>query len=598
MEAFYIEAAQYNQDGGAWWSSREYGLVYTGRSGSHSYITRLTLPFNSIWNKNGTHRATAANLRIFVSNAYSSGGGTVRITDENNGVLATCDFPDTNVRNGWLVIPLTQGAIDALMNSSAYYIGTYSTAAGSYFEYYTYDANRGYVEIEWTPRTTACGASTSAVVGPAVFESDVALSWEGASGGINNAIAGYEMQFGTSSDGSNWSGYTTFQIVNTGESYGSLTDYPGIARGTYQRYRMRTLGTAGPEYYSDWTYFGQVVRKNRVPNTPPSPEYAGGLGWQGSPEYYPESVAHFQWGATNDPDGQGVTYQVQPKVRNAPDTAWIDDGPVLNAGGSLGYDYSIANKSRGQSLWYNVRAIDSLGAAGDWTGPHNAYYRNRIPEVPLVAFPVEGAVIYNTTPRVGLTMASDADGDTMAGRVSVGGILAVSDGANSGYWSRSGRFSAGAKAVIRGAAVDAGARTIEASANDGKVTSSVVSRTVTVTTPVWTDSVLVPWESKLRVGYIQDLRTAVNNVRAYYGLSACSWRHPVLVPNESPWSLAYIEDLRTAIEEIIAFVNGFDPTNSTHDIPMPLWTDPVLTPYESEPRIIHFTELRAIIPLL
>lgn len=105
---------------------------------------------------------------------------------------------------------------------------------------------------------TACTAPTSFVVSPVVFDADVLLSWSGATDGANNSITGYEIEYATSLDGSAWSGWGVLKTV-TGTS---TEDVPGIDRGQYVKYRIRTQGSAGDLYFSDWKESNIATKDN------------------------------------------------------------------------------------------------------------------------------------------------------------------------------------------------------------------------------------------------------------------------------------------------------------------------------------------------
>lgn len=119
---------------------------------------------------------------------------------------------------------------------------------------------------------TACTAPTQFTASPSVFEDDLTLQWSGATGGMNNRITGYEIQYATSEDGITWSGWTAWKTV-TGTS---ATDTPGINRGQYRKYRIRTLGSAGSAYYSGWVSSNAAQKDNEpyvyIPNDSLDPE--------------------------------------------------------------------------------------------------------------------------------------------------------------------------------------------------------------------------------------------------------------------------------------------------------------------------------------
>ena len=70
---------------------------------------------------------------------------------------------------------------------------------------------------------------------------------------------------------------------------------------------------------------------------------------------------------------------------------------------------------------------------------------------------------------------------------------------------------------------------------------------------------------------MRSLRTAVNNVRDFYGLSVVSWSEDVITGKTyvKNWPFHVLE-LRKAIEQVVDFINGFDVT-WTNKLPDPAW---------------------------
>lgn len=125
--------------------------------------------------------------------------------------------------------------------------------------------NSSYTVLSSPLLTTACGAPTSCTVSPTLAEGDVTLSWSGASGGINNTISSYEIQYSDSADNITWGAWTALTTVTTTASSGSVSVAPPSTRGNYRRFRVRTRGTAGASYYSSWKVSTNSVRRNTVP---------------------------------------------------------------------------------------------------------------------------------------------------------------------------------------------------------------------------------------------------------------------------------------------------------------------------------------------
>ncbi len=129
----------------------------------------------------------------------------------------------------------------------------------------SYDGKKAEIEsgstsLTFPIQTTACTAPTTFTVSPAVFEEggSLTLSWKGAAGGISNDITGYEIQYAISNDKTSWSGWTAWKTL----SGTSAAVTPGIARGQYIKYRIRTRGSAGSSYYSKWKESNVAYKDN------------------------------------------------------------------------------------------------------------------------------------------------------------------------------------------------------------------------------------------------------------------------------------------------------------------------------------------------
>ncbi len=115
---------------------------------------------------------------------------------------------------------------------------------------------------------TSCIAPTSFSCSPHPFESNINLSWSGASSGANNSITGYAIEYSTSQDNKSWSGFTKFKDIPSSSSSGSTTyDGSSVTRGNYIKFRIIVKGTAGESYYSKFKETSAIKRNSR-PNPP------------------------------------------------------------------------------------------------------------------------------------------------------------------------------------------------------------------------------------------------------------------------------------------------------------------------------------------
>ena len=108
---------------------------------------------------------------------------------------------------------------------------------------------------------TACTQPSSVSLSAAQSEGNVTLTWSGALPGANNAIAGYEVQYQESPDNSTWDAWKALSTVSSSSSGGTISVAPSSTRGSYRRFQVRTLGTAGSSYYSPWQISSGSVRR-------------------------------------------------------------------------------------------------------------------------------------------------------------------------------------------------------------------------------------------------------------------------------------------------------------------------------------------------
>lgn len=123
--------------------------------------------------------------------------------------------------------------------------------------------------ISWEETTSPCKAPTNVSVSETMTgNSNVTLSWSGASGGTNNAITGYEIQYQDSTDGSTWGDWSALTVIGSTETSGSTLVPVNAAPGQYRRYRIRVRGAAGADYYSGFVTTQTVQRFGKC--SPPS----------------------------------------------------------------------------------------------------------------------------------------------------------------------------------------------------------------------------------------------------------------------------------------------------------------------------------------
>lgn len=109
-------------------------------------------------------------------------------------------------------------------------------------------------------RTTNAGEPSSPTLEKTVSREAVELSWGAGSAGTNNPVTGYDVQYQDSADGSTWpSSWTTASgspVMAT-----KLSVSPPATVGYYRRFRVRTRGSAGSDYYSSWVVSTNTLRR-------------------------------------------------------------------------------------------------------------------------------------------------------------------------------------------------------------------------------------------------------------------------------------------------------------------------------------------------
>lgn len=162
--------------------------------------------------------------------------------------------------------------------------------------------NSSYTVLSSALLTTACGAPTSCSVNPILSEGGITLSWSGASGGINNTISSYEIQYSESTDNFTWGVWTALTTVSSTSTSDSVATSPSSTRGNYRRFQIRTRGTAGASYYSGWKISSNSVRRNTAPKAPTSAV--------ASPAAYSDEIITLTWSGASGGTSPVKGYQI------------------------------------------------------------------------------------------------------------------------------------------------------------------------------------------------------------------------------------------------------------------------------------------------
>ena len=246
------------------------------------------------------------------------------------------------------------------------------------------------------------------------------LSWSGAKAGTNNAITSYEIQYSDSADNSTWGSFIVLTTVSSSATSGSLSVAPPATRGNFRRFRIRTRGAAGSDYYSGWKISTNSVRKNTLP-TAPSTAVA-------SPEVYSNETITLTWsGAVGGTSAiKGYRISRRTSTDNSTWSGWTEL-VTLNLNASSGsYNPAVTNVS-GTYTQFGIWTIDVLGAVSAEKLSNSIYCNITVCTEPS-AFTLNAAVVENS---VTLSWSGAAGG---AGNAITGYEIQFSDSYDNSTW--------------------------------------------------------------------------------------------------------------------------------------------------------------------
>lgn len=410
---------------------------------------------------------------------------------------------------------------------------------------------------------TACAAPTLCTVSATLSEGIVTLSWSGASSGAGNAITSYEIQYSDSPDNINWGAWLALAIVNTSATSSILNVSPPATRGHYRRFRIRTRGTAGEDFYSEWSISSNTVRKNILPIPPTT--------FAASPPIYEANTINLSWGGTVLGTSAIKQYVIQQATSTdgANWSAYVALTTIIssNTSGSLQVN---ASQVAGRYTRYRISVTDALDAVSAYV-VSNTVKKNSPPPAPIVNCPMSGNFTYNTTPRFMITTGIEPDGQSQIVEVRIDSGPWQNSVDNPERFSVSGYLGSGVKTVFQAEPLSVGNHTVTFRCLDSDIesASTEVVRTFTI--------LALPFESitanvtNVKATHIQTLRTAINRVRSYYNLSPATWKEEIIAGKTTikNWPF-HIVEIRKAIDAVIMVVNSFD-SSQAFDIPPVTW---------------------------
>lgn len=405
------------------------------------------------------------------------------------------------------------------------------------------------------------GEPSGLTISPSIVtpEGTANLSWKAGKDGTNTSVSSYWVHSST-----NGVDYTK---LPGGQTTGLNLSVTAPTSGSLY-FKVQSIANLSG-YDSDLSKEYAVLSVNRSPNAPSSVS--------ASPTLYETGNVTVTWVAGGDPEGQAVTYEVQYKVSTSSSWVAFASGSSTTAEGSI-----VDSFPRGATATFRVRAVDSLGATSSWV-ESNSISRNEAPSSDILTFvKASGSgTTYSRKPKILIT---------------VGGSESVSVYANGYTASRSGMIPAGTQIeFVADSDQTDGLKTVTFTVTDAPGASTTVTYQFTVATPDFTDDPIVSRTTYVKAAHISELRSQIDTIRSYYGLSSYNWSTTMVARSSkiANW-LTEIRDIRTAMTEVINHINEWDYSSTTGNVDPPTW----ISITTNCPRADVMNELRNILRTL
>lgn len=407
-----------------------------------------------------------------------------------------------------------------------------------------------------------CIEPTTFAFSATVTETIVTLSWNGALGGAGNAITGYELESGESSDGITWGDWSAVGVIGSTSGSGSLTTAPPTVRGNYLRFRIRVQGTAGSAYFSPWKVTTNNVRKN-ILATPPTTFTA-------SPLIYVMTSATLTWSGTVAGTSAIKNYIIQQSTssNNVDWSTWEVVTSIISSATSGTYTATPSNIP-GTFTRYRIAVTDTLNAVSPYV-ISNSIKMNTVPATLTITAPKNGSTTFNPNPRYLIQVGADADGEAQTLFIySTSGVW-LNSVEHSEHFCKGGTYNEGERAVFQDSSTSPGIYTVRFESHDEYSSSVTVSRTITVLPNPFEE--IIPNITHVKASHIIAIRTAVNTVRNYYGMTTFNWSENITsgVTEVRDWVFHIIE-IRSALNPVIDLINNYNCESSTFDVDAFAW---------------------------
>ena len=405
----------------AYGTTRQYRIRVTGAAGE-TYYSDFKVSTNTVLSRTPTKIAGPTQITLDTTTTNPGVATTLRWSGVAAGtinaiqthVVQYSDSDDLSAWSSWSSV----GSVTSAATAESISV-TSPTTNGRYRKFriqvqgsagaaYYSDWVESGVMLQATP-ITQVGAPTNAYVSPTNAETSSTLFFSGVTQGVYNTVTGYGYQYADSADGVTYGAWSSETTVTTPDLAGSFSVNVPSTRGHYRKFRIRTRGDAGSQYYSNWYDLSTTLRKNTAPTAPTT------LGFNRT---LFEDAVRFTWsGATAGLGNAIASYTLAYSTSD--NGSSFSSETVITGITTAYYDFDASSLPRAKYIRFRVLSVGEGELSSAYSGYSANARRNSIPNPPTgvtvqpVFDPANGSYVVN------LTDGGDTDNDIVGYEVAL-----------------------------------------------------------------------------------------------------------------------------------------------------------------------------------
>lgn len=321
----------------------------------------LWFPFSSSFTLGKEYKVTSVYVkftRIKSASGAFTGDVPVQIitpnADYDAGYIYGYTFPASTSTSGVTIsgyLDTPDSVLEALATAEIERVDLGQSTYGGGKDIRCFDDSECELTLIYEYAYTKCSAPTACAVNDTLSTGDVTLSWSGAAAGTVNSITGYEVEYADSSDGKTWSDWSYYDEVESTQTSASLTVSPPDTPGHYRKFRVRTLGEAGTDYYSGWKESTNTLRKEWTKCSAPTSVTVSATN------VAPGAKVKLEWDGAYEGDGNAIAgYEIHRATSATGTYTKLTSVATTNESGSIDVTAPTANGS----YYYKVLTLGAV----------------------------------------------------------------------------------------------------------------------------------------------------------------------------------------------------------------------------------------------